>query len=87
MSYLGSEGYRPDGSIEGLESEDSMMTKTITITLSAAAAYMSLVIGLMAWCRYRRHRRKQAYLEAVTASPLAAEATGLSLRKFFVISP
>lgn len=41
-----------------------MMTKTVTITLSAAAAYMILVIGLMVWCRYRRRRRKDAYLNA-----------------------
>ncbi|XP_046676097.1 inactive tyrosine-protein kinase 7-like [Homalodisca vitripennis] len=64
------DGYRPDGTIEGLEGDGSMMTKTVSITLSAAAAYMLLVIGLMAWCRYRRRKRKQAYLDANPASPL-----------------
>lgn len=39
-----------------------MMTRTVVITLSAAAGYMALVIGLMVWCRYRRRKRKQAYL-------------------------
>lgn len=64
------DGYRPDGAIEGLEGDGSMMTRTVSITLSAAAAYMVLVIGLMAWCRYRRRKRKQAYLDANPASPL-----------------
>ncbi|KAL0273509.1 UNVERIFIED_CONTAM: hypothetical protein PYX00_006148 [Menopon gallinae] len=46
------------------DGDESMMTKTVTITLSAAAAYMVLVIGLMVWCRYRRRKRKEAYLKA-----------------------
>jgi PTK7 protein tyrosine kinase 7 len=49
--------------MEELE-EGSMMTKTVTITLSAATAYILLVIGLMLWCRYRRQKRKQAYLNS-----------------------
>ncbi|XP_063220526.1 inactive tyrosine-protein kinase 7-like [Bacillus rossius redtenbacheri] len=55
------EGYRP---LDDSEGESSMMTKTFTITLSAATAYMVLVIGLMIWCRYRRRKRKLAYLSA-----------------------
>ncbi|XP_012151673.1 tyrosine-protein kinase-like otk isoform X1 [Megachile rotundata] len=43
--------------------DGSMMTKTVTITLSTAAAYMVLVVGLMLYCRYRRRRRKQQYLQ------------------------
>ncbi|KAG8225401.1 hypothetical protein J437_LFUL004601 [Ladona fulva] len=58
-----------DGSADG-----SMMTKTVTITLSAAAAYMLLVVGLMFWCRYRRLRRKQAYAQANGAA--GADGTG-----------
>lgn len=67
LIILDMDGY---GSVEGLENDGSMMTKTVSITLSAAAAYMVLVIGLMAWCRYRRRKRKQAYLDANPASPL-----------------
>lgn len=55
------DGYRPN---DGLENDGSMMTKTVTVTLTAAAGYMVLVVGLMAWCRYRRKKRKQAYLNA-----------------------
>ena len=57
----GADGYQPS---EGLENDSGMMTKTVTITLTAAAGYMFLVIGLMVWCRYRRRKRKQAYLTA-----------------------
>ncbi|XP_059479817.1 inactive tyrosine-protein kinase 7-like [Neocloeon triangulifer] len=46
------------------EDEGAVMTRTVTITLSAAAAYMLLVVGLMVWCRYRRLRRKQSYLQS-----------------------
>ncbi|XP_043256636.1 tyrosine-protein kinase-like otk [Colletes gigas] len=54
--------YRFDMDLE--EGDDgSMMTKTVMITLSAAAAYMVLVVGLMLYCRYRRRRRKQQYLQ------------------------
>ncbi|PSN56697.1 Tyrosine-protein kinase-like otk [Blattella germanica] len=55
------EGYQPNEDPEG---DGSMMTKTFTITLSIAGSYMMLVIGLMIWCRHRRRRRKQAYLNA-----------------------
>ena len=48
-----------------------MMTRTVLITVSAAAAYLVLVAGLMAWCRYRRIRRKQQYLRT------AAEGTSV----------
>ena len=41
---------------------ENVMIKTVTITLSAAAAYMLLVVGLMIWCRYRRMRHKQHIL-------------------------
>lgn len=80
------------GSVEGLENDGSMMTKTVSITLSAAAAYMVLVIGLMAWCRYRRRKRKQAYLDANPTSPLTdCEYTSfwllnISLLSIFLIS-
>ncbi|CAG0905587.1 unnamed protein product, partial [Darwinula stevensoni] len=40
-----------------------MMTKTVSITLGAAGAYILLVLGLMVWCRCRRIKRKQAYLQ------------------------
>ncbi|KAK7869179.1 hypothetical protein R5R35_006628 [Gryllus longicercus] len=58
------EGYQPS---EGIEQGETMMTKTVGITLGAAAAYMVLVVGLMAWCRHRRRKRKQAGLDAPAA--------------------
>ncbi|ODN06678.1 Tyrosine-protein kinase-like otk [Orchesella cincta] len=42
--------------------DDAVMTRTVSITLSVAAGYMLLVIGLMLWCRQRQLKRKQAYL-------------------------
>jgi len=58
---IGPEGYLPNDDQQG---DGSMMTKTFTITLSIAGSYMMLVVGLMIWCRHRRKRRKQAYLNA-----------------------
>ena len=62
----------PDGPEAENSNEDSMMTKTVVITLGAAAAYMFLVVGLMVWCRYRRRRRKQNYLAQETAEGTSA---------------
>ncbi|XP_037072794.1 tyrosine-protein kinase-like otk [Pollicipes pollicipes] len=51
----------------GLASDDgAIMTRTVVITVSAAAAYLLLVAGLMLWCRYRRIKRKQQYLRTST---------------------
>ena len=62
----------------GVATDDGgMMTRTVLITVSAAAAYLVLVAGLMAWCRYRRIKRKQQYLRT------AAEGTSV-LREFGV---
>ncbi|XP_037080569.1 inactive tyrosine-protein kinase 7-like [Pollicipes pollicipes] len=55
--------------------DDAMMTRTVAITVSAAAAYLLLVAGLMVWCRYRRIQRKQLYLRA------SAEGTSVLLAK------
>lgn len=62
MLSAGDSYNRADMDLEASE-EGSMMTKTVTITLSAAAAYMVLVVGLMLYCRYRRRRKKQQYLQ------------------------
>ncbi|XP_043202540.1 inactive tyrosine-protein kinase 7-like [Amphibalanus amphitrite] len=60
----------------GVASDDGgLMTRTVLITVSAAAAYLVLVAGLMAWCRYRRIKRKQQYLRT------AAEGTSVLLDK------
>ncbi|XP_021932261.1 inactive tyrosine-protein kinase 7-like isoform X2 [Zootermopsis nevadensis] len=64
------EGYHPS---EDQEGDSSMMTKTFTITLSIAGSYMMLVVGLMIWCRHKRKRRKQAYLNANGAEVTKAE--------------
>lgn len=61
----------PDGPDSEINA-DSMMTKTVVITLGAAAAYMFLVIGLMVWCRCRRRKRKQNYLAQETAEGTSA---------------
>jgi hypothetical protein len=61
QTILGPEGYHPG---EDQEGDGSMMTKTFTITLSIAGSCMMLVVGLMIWCRHKRKRRKQAYLNA-----------------------
>lgn len=42
------------GDYEGAES----ITKTIIITLGAAAAYIFLSVGLLIWCRLKRRQRK-----------------------------
>lgn len=70
--FLGAEGYLPDSPEAENSNEDSMMTKTVIITLGAAAAYMFLVVGLMVWCRFRRRRRKQNYLAQETAEGTSA---------------
>ncbi|XP_045463115.1 tyrosine-protein kinase-like otk [Harmonia axyridis] len=41
-----------------IPSDDSTVTKAVLITMSVAAAYIILVVGLMVWCRYRRKSRK-----------------------------
>ncbi|XP_069698468.1 inactive tyrosine-protein kinase 7 isoform X2 [Periplaneta americana] len=64
------EGYHPN---DDQDADGSMMTKTFTITLSIAGSYMMLVVGLMIWCRHRRRRRKQAYLNANGAEVTKAE--------------
>ncbi|KAG7201881.1 hypothetical protein KM043_004596 [Ampulex compressa] len=62
LNVKAGDSYRSDMDLE-VGDDASMMTKTVTITLSAAAAYMVLVVGLMLYCRYRRRRRKQQYLQ------------------------
>lgn len=52
--FLAREGFHPG---EG-ENEDGTVTKALLITMSVAAAYIFLVVGLMVWCRYRRKSRK-----------------------------
>ncbi|XP_044576463.1 inactive tyrosine-protein kinase 7-like [Cotesia glomerata] len=61
LNVKSGDGYRSDMDVENYDG--SMMTKTVTITLGVAGAYMILVIGLMLYCRYRRRRRKQQYLQ------------------------
>lgn len=68
------EGYRADMELDAAE-DGTMMTKTVIITLGAAAAYMVLVVGLMLYCRYRRRRRKQRYLQEQTDGQEKGEAT------------
>jgi len=64
------DNYRADMDLEATD-DGTMMTKTVTITLSTAAGYMVLVIGPMLYCRYRRRRRKQQYLQEQTEGILA----------------
>lgn len=61
---VGSESLRSDGTVDGIEGDT--VGKTVVITLGAACAYILLVIVLMAWCRYRRRKKKQSYMEANT---------------------
>lgn len=49
----------------GVPNDGPLMTKTVMITLGAAAAYMVLTAVLMTCYRYRRNRRKQ-YLHEQT---------------------
>lgn len=65
LVVAGSENYLP-GSMAGDQGENTM-TKTVTITLGAAAIYMMLVMGLMIWCRFRRARRKAMMLLQATS--------------------
>lgn len=70
------DGYRSDMELDAVE-DGTMMTKTVIITLGAAAAYMILVVGLMLYCRYRRRRRKQRYLQEQT------DGQGKELEQYF----
>ncbi|XP_071573152.1 tyrosine-protein kinase-like otk isoform X1 [Temnothorax nylanderi] len=65
LNVKAGDNYRADMDLEATD-DGTMMTKTVTITLSAAAGYMVLVVGLMLYCRYRRRRRKQQYLQEQT---------------------
>ncbi|XP_065155517.1 tyrosine-protein kinase-like otk [Atheta coriaria] len=49
-----------------LNAEGSTVTKAVLITMSVAAAYIILVVGLMVWCRYRRKARKLPITDAKT---------------------
>ncbi|XP_016839619.1 inactive tyrosine-protein kinase 7 isoform X2 [Nasonia vitripennis] len=74
LSVRAGDGYRSDMELDAAE-DGSMMTKTVIITLGAAAAYMVLVVGLMLYCRYRRRRRKQRYIQEQTDGQEKGEAT------------
>lgn len=54
------DGYHPP-----IENEGSTVTKAVLITMSVAAAYIILVVGLMVWCRIRRRSRKLPITEAI----------------------
>ncbi|KYN01458.1 Tyrosine-protein kinase-like 7, partial [Cyphomyrmex costatus] len=69
LNVKAGDNYRADMDLEASD-DGMMMTKTVTITLSAAAGYMVLVVGLMLYCRYRRRRRKQQYLQEQTEEKL-----------------
>lgn len=57
----GSEGFRVS---DGNDSEKgAVLSKTVAVTLGAALAYMVLVIGLMAYCKWRSRRAKQVSLD------------------------
>lgn len=71
--YLGSENLRSDGTIDGIEGDT--VGRTVVITLGAACAYILLVIILMAWCRYRRRRKKQSYMDANMDNPNVDEGS------------
>ncbi|CAH0388728.1 unnamed protein product [Bemisia tabaci] len=76
-----SEGYHPgpDGWMDS--GDDFMLTRTVIVTLSAAGSYMFLVIGLTAWCRLRRRRRKMALNAGVEpVHSLLGKNDGLELR-------
>ncbi|XP_017770626.1 PREDICTED: tyrosine-protein kinase-like otk [Nicrophorus vespilloides] len=55
------DGFHPGDNVDG---EGSTVTKAVLITMSVAAAYIILVVGLMVWCRYRRRSRKLPISEA-----------------------
>lgn len=55
------EGFHPGES----ENDDATITKAFLITMSVAAAYILLVVGLMIWCRYRRRSRKLPITEGI----------------------
>ena len=53
---------RSDGTMDELDSDT--VGKTVIITLGASCAYILSVVFLMAWCRYRRKKKKQAFINA-----------------------
>lgn len=56
------------------------MTRTVTITLGAAALYMFLVMALMIYCRYRRAKHKATAI-ARTADQSKTENGDLELKE------
>ncbi|KAL3284491.1 hypothetical protein HHI36_018652 [Cryptolaemus montrouzieri] len=54
---------RKEAQLIVLSSDDTTVTKAVLITMSVAAAYIILVVGLMVWCRYRRKSRKTPITE------------------------
>ncbi|XP_014250092.1 inactive tyrosine-protein kinase 7-like [Cimex lectularius] len=68
----GNDGYKMYG--DGGEEQDSMLSKTVAVTLGAAGAYMILVIGLMVYCKCRSKRKKQTLQEVDPGSQEAGHS-------------
>lgn len=60
--------YRPEHEAAG-----ESITKTIIITLGAAAAYILLSVGLLIWCRMKRRQRKLRSPDGLTGAVVTTE--------------
>ena len=63
------------------EHEGESITKTIIITLGAAAAYIFLSVGLLIWCRMKRRLRKLRSQRNGTETQLEAQTALRKLSK------